>query len=429
LKISVIGTGYVGLVTGVVLARLGNEVICVDKDPRKLELLRNGIPPIYEPGIEEMLRQVLAEGFLTISDSVATSTQQSEMVFIAVGTPQSADGTPNLEAVRAAAREIAENIKKYTVVVNKSTVPVGSGTMVEEIIAEKGVPSELFDVVSNPEFLREGSAIRDTLEPDRIVIGARRRDAALKLVELYAPLEKPMIITDLNSAELIKYACNSFLAMKISFINAISRLCELSGADVADVSKGIGLDSRIGPQFLQAGLGWGGSCFPKDVQGLVKISEGYDYDFGLLREVIRINDEQTSHFMERLSDRLGGFKGKTIALMGLAFKPNTDDIRDAKSLEIIEIVKKAGGRIRAFDPIASDNVKALHPDVEYVKSVYEVSEDADAVVLVTEWNEFRQLDLARLASCMKSRILFDGRRIYKRETAEKAGFEYHTIGA
>jgi UDPglucose 6-dehydrogenase len=429
LKIAVIGTGYVGLVTGVVLARLGNDVICVDKDPKKIELLRSGVPPIYEPGIEEMLKQVLAEGFLKISDSIAVATQSSELVFIAVGTPPAEDGTPDLSAVKAVAREISQNIRRYTVVVNKSTVPVGSGNMVEDILIENGAPPHLFDVVSNPEFLREGSAIRDTLEPDRIVIGAKRRDAALKLVELYASLERPMIITDLNSAEMIKYAGNSFLAMKISFINAISRICEESGADVADVSKGIGLDSRIGSQFLQAGLGWGGSCFPKDVQGLVKTSERYGYDFGLLREVISINEQQTLHFMKRLETRLGGYKEKTIALMGLAFKPNTDDIRDAKSLEIIELVLQAGGSVRAYDPIATEHVRKLFPQIEYVKSVYEVSEDADAVIVVTEWNEFRQLDLARLAACMKSKVLFDGRRIYKRDSAERAGFEYYTIGA
>jgi UDPglucose 6-dehydrogenase len=428
MKIAVIGTGYVGLVTGVVLARLGNDVICVDKDLEKVEKLRNGIPPIYEPGVEEMLRHGLADGFLTISSSISDATQASEIVIIAVGTPPSEDGSPDLTAVKAVATEIAQNIKRYTVVVNKSTVPVGSGTMVEEIILSHGVPPHLFDVVSNPEFLREGSAIRDTLEPDRIVIGAKRRDAALKLVEMYASLERPMIITDLNSAELIKYAGNSFLAMKISFINAISRICEQCGADVADVAKGIGLDSRIGPQFLSAGLGWGGSCFPKDVQGLVKTSERYGYDFELLQAVIDINSEQTAHFVKRLENRLDGFKGKRIALMGLAFKPNTDDIRDAKSLEIIEMVLAAGGTVSAYDPIAAENVQKIYPNIDYARSVYDVTDEADAVIVVTEWNEFRQLDLARLGACMRQKVMFDGRRLYKREAAERHGFEYFTIG-
>jgi UDPglucose 6-dehydrogenase len=428
-KIGVVGTGYVGLVTGVVLASLGNDVICVDKDQAKVEQLRKGIPPIYEPGIEEMLKSSLQDGFLRISDSIAEATAQSELIFIAVGTPPSEDGSPDVSAVKAVASEIAKNIKRYTVVVNKSTVPVGSGTMVEEIIRSHQVPSHLFDVVSNPEFLREGSAIRDTLEPDRIIIGANRRDAALKLVELYAGLERPMMITDVNSAELIKYAGNSFLAMKISYINAISRICEECGANVADVSKGIGLDSRIGTQFLQAGLGWGGSCFPKDVQGMVTTAARYGYDFKLLNEVIEINKSQTIHFLERLERRLGDLKGKTISLMGLAFKPNTDDIRDAKSLEIIEHLKAAGALLRAHDPIATEHVRLLHPDIEYVNSVYEVAEGSDALIVVTEWSEFKQLDLQRLAVSMKTKILFDGRRLYKKENAERAGFEYFTIGA
>lgn len=429
MKVAVVGTGYVGLVTGVVLAQLGNDVICVDKDEEKVAKLRQGIPPIYEPGIEEALKRGLEDGFLTISDSIADATAKSDIVFIAVGTPPGPDGTPDLTAVRAVAAEIGRSIQRYTVVVNKSTVPVGSGDLVEEIIRQAGVPPHLFDVVSNPEFLREGSAIRDTLEPDRIVIGAKRRDAALRLVELYASLERPMMITDLNSAELIKYAGNSFLAMKISFINAISRICEECGANVADVSKGIGLDSRIGSQFLQSGLGWGGSCFPKDVQGLVKTSERYGYDFRLLQEVIEINADQTAHFVRRLETRLGGFEGKTIALMGLAFKPNTDDIRDAKSIEIVNLVLKGGGKIRAYDPIATENFQRLYPDLEYVENLYEVADGADAVVVVTEWNEFRHLDLSRLGANMRSRIMFDGRRVYKPEAAMRAGFEYSTIGS
>jgi UDPglucose 6-dehydrogenase len=429
MKIAVIGTGYVGLVTGVVLSSLGNDVICVDNDPQKVARLRQGIPTIFEPGIQEMLRDSLADGFLSISDSIAEATEASEIVFIAVGTPPSADGSPDLTAVRAVANAIAKSIKKYTVIVNKSTVPVGSGTMVQEIILEAGVPQEMFDVVSNPEFLREGSAIRDTLEPDRIVIGSNRRDAGLKLVELYAVLERPMMITDLNSAELIKYAANGFLAMKISFINAISRICEECGANVNDVSKGIGQDKRIGPLFLDAGLGWGGSCFPKDVQGLVATANRYDYDFKLLKEVIEINSEQTSHFLDRLEARLEGLEGKTIALMGLAFKPNTDDIRDAKSLDIIDYLLKKGARIKAHDPIAAAHVKALFPDVEYVSGIYDVSEGADALVVVTEWGEYRQLDLYRLGAGMKSKVMFDGRRLYKRANAEKAGFQYYSIGS
>lgn len=429
MKVAVVGTGYVGLVTGVVLAELGNDVICVDNDPAKVEKLSQGIPPIYEPGVEEMLRRGLADGHLRISDSVAKATRASEVVFIAVGTPPGPDGTPDLTAVRAVAHEIGEAIDHYVVVVNKSTVPVGSGDMVEQIIRSHGVQPELFDVVSNPEFLREGSAIHDTLEPDRIVIGAKKREAAVKLVELYAPLERPMLITDLNSAELIKYASNSFLAMKISFINAISRICELCGANVQDVAKGMGTDSRIGPQFLQAGLGWGGSCFPKDVEGLVKVAEQLGYDFELLRATQKINEDQTLHFIRRIEERLGGFEGKNVGILGLAFKPNTDDIRDAKSLVILDHLLRKGAKVRAYDPVAWQNVKRLFPQVDYVLSAYDVGVDADAVVLVTEWNEFRQMDLERLGSPMRQRILFDGRLVIRREAAAKAGFELHQVGS
>lgn len=429
MRVAVIGTGYVGLVTGVVLAHLGNDVICVDNDAAKLEKISRGESPIYEPGLDELLLKALDEGFLTVSRSIPEATRKSEVIFIAVGTPPGPDGSPDLTAVRAVAHEIAQGIDEYKIVVNKSTVPVGSGDLVTSIILSCGVPASLFDVVSNPEFLREGSAIRDTLEPDRIVIGAKNRDAATKLVELYAPLEKPMYITDLNSAELIKYASNSFLAMKISFINAISRVCEACGADVGDVAKGMGADKRIGSLFLQAGLGWGGSCFPKDVIGLIKVAEQYGYDFDLLTSVVRINDEQTTHFIERLEKRLGSLRGKTIGLLGLAFKANTDDIRDAKSLVVIEHILRSGGSIRAFDSVAGPLVKEKFPEIHLVDNVYDVSIDADAVMLITEWNEFRQLDLKRLAAPMKSRILFDGRRVYSGAVARRAGFEYFAVGS
>ncbi len=428
MKVAVVGTGYVGLVTGVVLASLGNEVVCVDNDLAKVEKLKAGIPTIYEPGIEELLQRTARENFLRFTNSISEATRSSEVVFIAVGTPPSDDGTPDLTAVRAVAREIGKAIKAYTVVVNKSTVPVGAGDLVGQIIAEQGVDPALFDVVSNPEFLREGSAIRDTLEPDRIVIGAKKPEAAAKLVELYAPLDRPTLITDLNSAELIKYASNSFLAMKISYINAISRLCEACDAKVSEVAQGMGADKRIGADFLQAGLGWGGSCFPKDVQGLIKTAEKLHYDFRLLKEVVNINDDQTLHFVHRLRTRLGGFAGKRIGLMGLSFKPNTDDIRDAKSLVIIEQIIKDGGHVSAYDPISMSHVEKIYPEVRYASNVFEVAENADAIILVTEWNEFKQLDLARLASVMRQKILFDGRRIYPPAAAERAGLELHSIG-
>jgi len=428
MKIAVIGTGYVGLVTGVVLADLGNDVICVDKDPEKIAMLSAGTPTIYEPGLEDLLKRAIANGFLTFSESVVDATAKSRVVFIAVGTPSAADGSPDLSAVEAVAKLIARGIDSYKVVVNKSTVPVGSGGFVSDIICSQGVGSDLFDVVSNPEFLREGSAISDTLHPDRIVIGATNRAAAAILQELYEPLQAPFILTDVASAELIKYASNAFLATKISFINAMSRICELTGGDIGAVSTGVGADARIGKHFLQAGLGWGGSCFPKDVSGLIKIAEGLGYDFDLLKAVTAINEDQTLHFVRRLEKKLGGLAGKTIGLLGLSFKPNTDDLRDAKSLVIIEAILKAGGSIRAHDPVAAELVQKIYPSVE-MTGIYEVAEGADALVLVTEWNEYRQLDLARLGEKMKSRILFDGRRVYSSAAVKEAGFEYATIGS
>ena len=428
MKIAVIGTGYVGLVTGVVLADLGNDVICVDNDPVKLDKLRRGIPTIFEPGLEELMKRGLQGGFLRFEDSIVNAVRESDVIFIAVGTPPNADGTSDLRAVKIVASEIAKGIDSYKVVVNKSTVPVGSGDLVRDIIISHGVSEDLVDVVSNPEFLREGSAIYDTQHPDRIVIGTKRREAAIKLVEIYAPLERPMLITDIASAELIKYGANSFLAMKISFINAISRICEAAGADVADVAKGMGADTRIGSQFLQAGLGYGGSCFPKDVMALIRISEGLGYDFQLLNDVVAINDDQTLHFLRRLEAKLDGFDGKLIALLGLAFKPNTDDIRDAKSLQIIEYIVSKGGSVRGFDPVAGELVKEVHPELELAPSAYSVGDGADALILVTEWNEFRQLDLERLGEKMKRKLMIDGRRAYSKAAAQRAGFEYYTVG-
>lgn len=429
MKVAVIGTGYVGLPTGIVLADLGNDVICVDNDPHKVAQLKQGKSPIFEPGVEELLQRGLATGFLTISDSICEATRASEIVFIAVGTPPDQDGAPDMTAVKHVAAEIAKAIDKYTVVVNKSTVPVGSGDLVENIILSYGVTPDHFDVVSNPEFLREGSAVSDTLHPDRIVIGAKRKEAAEKLQELYAPLEAPYYVTDLNSAEMIKYASNSFLATKISFINAISRICEACGANVGDVARGMGADERIGKQFLGAGLGWGGSCFPKDVLGLISIAEKFGYDFALLKAVWDINEDQTRHFVRRIERRLQSLDRKTVGMLGLAFKPNTDDIRDAKSLVMIREFLQRGAQIQAYDPAAMDAVRKHFPDIAYKNDAYEVAQGADVLVLVTEWDQFKQLDLKRLVTSMNQAILFDGRRAFVREVVERAGFEYYTVGS
>lgn len=428
MNICVIGTGYVGLVTGVVFADLGNDVRCVDKDRGKLDLLNGGKSPIYEPGIEELISRGLAEGRLTFTDNLADAAAWAEVIFIAVGTPSRPDGQPDLSQVEAVAKTIAPQLSGYTVVVNKSTVPVGTGDWVRDTMVAAGAQANSFDVVSNPEFLREGSAIHDTLFPDRIVIGSGKREAANKLVELYAPIERPMLITDLASAEMIKYASNCFLAMKISFINAMANLCELCGADVAQVSRGMGFDTRIGASFLQAGLGWGGSCFPKDVMGLMSTAQKLGYPLGLLEETYRINVEQPKRFVEKIKNRIGALDGATVCILGLAFKPNTDDLRDAKSIEVVRMLQEAGAKIRAYDPVAMDNFRKLFPDVSYAQNAYDAAEGADAVVIITEWNEFKQLNLPRLRSVVRKPLLIDGRNIYDPARAAKAGFEYHGIG-
>lgn len=428
LSVAVIGTGYVGLVTGAILADQGHNVICVDRDEEKLATINRGESPIYEPGLDRIIQGNLRAGRLKTSNSIASSVAESDVVIIAVGTPPSADGTPDLTAVLTVVNSIASSITKYTLVVNKSTVPVGTGDLVESTLLNAGVDASLFDVVSNPEFLREGSAVWDTYNPDRIVIGVNRRGAELKLLELYGSYGCPILVTNRNSAELIKYASNSFLAVKISFINAISRICEMSGADVAEVSKGMGLDKRIGPEFLKAGLGWGGSCFPKDVQGLTKTGETLGYQFDLLSAADQINKEQALHFLGRLEARLGTLAGKRICVWGLAFKPNTDDIRDAKSLEIIDALKEKGAVIVAYDPVATENMKHVHPDIAYATDATSAATGADAIVLVTEWDEFQYLDFVALASVVRGRVIFDGRRAIRQSDAVSAGFEYYTVG-
>src|SRR5262245_32215247 len=361
MNIVVVGTGYVGLVTGAVFADLGNDVVCVDKDRDKVEALRAGRMPIYEPGLEEMVARNVGDGRLSFTTDLTTAVRQSDVVFIAVGTPPKENGETDLSQVEAVAAEIGRAMDRYKVVVNKSTVPVGTGELVREVLARHQPRPIEFDVVSNPEFLREGSAIEDTLRPDRIVIGAPTQQVAMTLVELYAPLERPMIITDLPSAEVIKYASNAFLATKISFINAIANICETAGADVTQVMKGMGLDSRIGTAFIQAGLGYGGSCFPKDVDSLIHTSARLGYDFKLLRSVAEINRERAAHMVETMQKALGPLEARTIAVLGLAFKPNTDDMREAKSLEVIGLLHAAGATITAYDPVALDNARALLP--------------------------------------------------------------------
>lgn len=429
MSLCVIGTGYVGLVTGAVFSDLGYTVYCVDSDRSKIDMLNSGKMPIYEPGLEEIVERNTNDGRLFFSRDIGDCIKRSEIIFIAVGTPPGADGYADLSAVNAVAKTVAENLTSYKVVVNKSTVPVGTGDIVKEIIlANRPDTSIEFDVVSNPEFLREGTAITDTLKPDRIVIGASSQAAAMRLVELYAPLERPMVITDIHSAEVIKYAANAFLATKISFINAVANICELVGADVHKVAKGIGLDNRIGSTFLNAGLGWGGSCFGKDTSCFITTADKYGYDFKLLKSVVNINSEQPARFVKKIKNVIGDLNGKTIAVLGLAFKPSTDDLRDGKSIEIMQQLSSFGAKIRAYDPIAMDNAKKAHPDFDYCADPYEAATGADAIVIVTEWNEFKFLDFERLKNIMHSPLVFDGRNMFDPDRIRNKGLEYHCIG-
>ena len=429
MNICVVGTGYVGLVTGAVFADLGNDVLCVDNDAAKIADLDAGRMPIYEPGLEEMVARNVADGRLAFTTDLAAAVRRSVIVFITVGTPPKPDGQADLGAVEDVARGIAQAMERYTVVVNKSTVPVGTGDLVREVIERHQARPVPFDVVSNPEFLREGSAIEDTLRPDRIVIGAPTQQVAMTLLELYAPLERPMIITDVPSAEMIKYASNAFLSAKISFINAIANICELAGADVTQVMKGMGLDPRIGPAFLAAGLGYGGSCFPKDTDSLVHTAAALGYDFALLRAVVEVNRERAGHFVDAIAKALGPLDGRVIAVLGLAFKPNTDDMREAKSVEVAERLLELGATVRAYDPVAMDNARRTLPgSVAYCESPYEAAAGADAVALVTEWNEFKFLNLERLRGVMRRPVVFDGRNLWEPERMRRLGFEYHSIG-
>lgn len=428
MNICVIGTGYVGLVTGAVFSDLGNEVTCVDKIREKIDSLNKGIMPIYEPGLEEMVKRNVVDNRLFFSIDLHSAVEKAEIIFICVGTPPKDNGETDLSFVEDAAKGIAKAINGYKIIVNKSTVPVGTGDFVRKVIEKNKTHNTDFDVVSNPEFLREGSAIVDALSPDRIVIGAPTKQVAVKLLELYASIGKPMLITDVYSAEIIKYASNSFLAMKISFINAIADICELTGANITDVSKGVGYDSRIGHAFLNAGLGFGGSCFPKDIQSLVHTAERFDYDFKLLKDVLDINKERVPHFVKNIKDKLGGLKGKIIGILGLSFKPDTDDMRDAKSIEIINMLLKGGAVVKAYDPVAMENAKKILPNIQYRPNAYDVAEGADAIIVITEWREFKLLNMEKIKDMMRKPALFDGRNIYDAERMRKMGFKYYSIG-
>lgn len=429
MNIAVIGTGYVGLVTGSVFADMGNDVICVDKDENKVKQLSQGSIPFYEPGLEEIVQRNLDDNRMTFTSDVAQAVKKSDVIFIAVGTPPKEDGETDLSQVESAARGIGLAMDRYKVIVNKSTVPVGTGNLVRNIIESVKNNDIKFDVVSNPEFLREGSAVHDSLSPDRIVIGAPNQQVAVTLMELYASLGCPMLITDVESAEIIKYASNAFLAMKISFANAIADICERTGADVMHVINGMGHDRRIGHHHLQPGLGYGGSCFPKDVDSLIHTSKSLGYDFKLLQSVADINRERISRFVGKIENVMENIEGKIFGLFGLSFKPDTDDMREAKSIEVIEGLLQRKAKIRAYDPAARENAEKLFGNrIEYVENAYEAARGADAVILLTEWREFKLLNLERIRDSMSQPVIFDGRNLYNPERMRKIGFRYYGIG-
>lgn len=428
-KICVIGTGYVGLVTGTCFADLGNHVTCLDIDPDRIEKLHQGIMPIYEPGLEELVAQNVKAGRLDFTTNYENALKGAQFAFIAVGTPSGVDGEADLQYVRQAAEAVADLVNDPIILVNKSTVPVGTGDWVADIINKRrnGKPLE-FQVVSNPEFLREGSAINDFMIPDRVVLGSLDRSAAEELAKLYAPLRCAVLITDLRTAEMIKYASNAFLATKISFINEIANICDELGADVTQVARGMGLDKRIGPAFLDAGMGWGGSCFPKDVKALAHMAVLHGTQPQLLQAVMDINRNQRRRIIVRLRKILGTLNDKTIGVLGLSFKPNTDDIRDSPPLEIIYLLENEGAHVKAYDPQAMELVGKVDKRIELCDNAYEVAKDADALVLATMWNEFKQIDFQKIKESMKQPVLIDGRNLYDPDTMKAIGFTYHGVG-
>lgn len=428
-KICVIGTGYVGLVTGTCFADMGHQVTCLDINEDIIEDLRNGIMPIYEPGLKQIIDQNVASGRLDFTTSYADAIKNAEFAFIAVGTPSSDDGEADMQYVKMAVDSIAEHLDNPIVIVNKSTVPVGTGDWVAEIIHyHNGSDTPKFSVVSNPEFLREGSAVNDFMDPDRVVLGSTDMEAAQKVAELYEALRCPIMITDLRTAEMIKYASNAFLATRISFINEISNICESLGADVKEVARGMGMDKRIGPSFLDAGLGWGGSCFPKDVKALAHMADTRGAHPQLLQAVMDINQNQRNNAVKKLRKALGSLKGKTIGLLGLSFKPNTDDTRDAPALDIVRLLLKEGTTVQAFDPQAMEASKKEIPELVLKQSPYEVAEGADALLLATEWNEFKSLNFEKVKANMRGNVILDGRNIWDGQDLHDMGFVYMGVG-
>jgi UDPglucose 6-dehydrogenase len=436
MNIAIVGSGYVGLVTGVCLAHIGHRVICVDNNPEKIKKLKQGLLPIYEPGLESLMKDQLRHKRIFFMSSIKEATKKSTVIFIAVGTPSKPSGEADLTYVENVAREIAIHMEDYKLVVEKSTVPAETGRRVERTIRlnlsqrnqkKKNHPLE-FDVASNPEFLREGSAVHDFMHPDRIVVGVESTRGEELLREIYKPLKAHLVVTNINSAEMIKHASNSFLAAKISFINAIGQICDRVGADVLKVAEGMGFDKRIGRAFLNAGIGYGGSCFPKDVDAFIRLSEKSGYDFSLLKEVRNVNEQQKKYFIRLIEDKLWIIKNKVIGILGLAFKPDTDDMRNAPAIDVIQALHHEGARIKAYDPQAMTNAKALLPKIHYCSNSYQAAKGCDCLLILTEWEEFKKVDYSKIKRSMRQAMIFDGRNLFQQGELEKLGFEYYGIG-
>ncbi len=428
-QICVVGVGYVGIVTGACFADLGNKVVALDVNEKRIENLNKGIMPIYEPGLDELVKRNVSAGRLAFTTSYKEALKGAEYAFIAVGTPSGVEGEADLQYVAAAAKSIAENMTAPLIIINKSTVPIGTGDWVADIVRDAQPKPIPFSVVSCPEFLREGSAIGDFMSPHRTVIGSLDKDAAGKVAHLHLPLRAPIVITDLRTAEMIKYASNAFLATKISFINEVADICEALGADVKEVAAGMGYDARIGKYFLDAGLGWGGSCFPKDVQALAYMAKEQSLTTPILDSVMNVNYDRRKAAVKRTEEMLGGsLKGKTIGLLGLAFKENTDDMRDAPSIDIAKELLEAGAKVRGYDPVAFETARPHMPAVDIMDDPYKLAQGCDALIVVTPWNEFKQLDLEKVKSLLKSPVIFDGRNIYDPKAMKEMGFNYRSVG-
>ncbi|NMO97557.1 UDP-glucose dehydrogenase family protein [Paenibacillus lemnae] len=429
MNLTFIGTGYVGLVSGVCFSEIGNRVTCVDNNQDKVDQLNSGIVPIYEPGLKELMEKNKAQGRLEFTSSLSQAVQEADVIFICVGTPPLPSGEADLTYIKQVAHDIALEMDGYKVIVTKSTVPVGTNDNLKDMIGQ--LTSHAFDIVSTPEFLREGTAVKDTLHPDRVIIGTENERAAKMMTELHKPLTSNIITTDIRSAEMIKYASNAFLATKISFINEIANICEKVGADVTEVAAGMGQDRRIGSSFLQAGIGYGGSCFPKDTDALIQIAGNVDYEFKLLKSVVEVNKDQRFNVIDKLKHSLGDLKGKRIGIWGLAFKPNTDDVRDTPALEIMESLLEEQAVVNAYDPVAAENFRkgfGKCDSVEWSTDALAAAKDCDALCLLTDWEEFKEQDLLALQKIMKQPILIDGRNVFSKEQVSQTDFQYYSIG-